>query len=109
MIKTILEAAGFVENVTYTESVFVKPPQRTFAVYFDDADADGSDFTTDYLRHDVRIELYAPNKADAAAERRLEAAMNAHGVHYRRISRVWLESERYFMTTYYFDFTAKEQ
>ena len=107
-INEILQAAGFVESVTYTQTVFVKPPQRTFVVYFDDVDADGSDYTTDIFTHSVRLELYSPNRADAAAERRLESALGSRGVHYNRLGRSWLESERYFLTTYYFDFTEKE-
>lgn len=107
-INEILQAAGFVENVTYAQTVFVKPPQRTFVVYFDDVDADGSDYTTDIFTHSVRLELYSPNRADAAAEKRLEATFRQYGIHYRKLGRSWLESERYFLTTYYFDFIEKE-
>ena len=107
-INQILQAAGFIENVTYTQTVFVKPPQRTFVVYFDDVDADGSDYTTDIFTHSVRLELYSPNRADPAAEKRLEATFRQYGIHYRKLGRTWLESERYFLTTYYFDFTEKE-
>ena len=107
-INEILQAAGFVENVTYTQTVFVKPPQRTFVVYVDDVDADGSDYTTDIFTHSVRLELYSPNRADPAAEKRLEATFRQYGIHYRKLGRTWLESERYFLTTYYFDFTEKE-
>ena len=107
-INEILQAAGFVENVTYTQTVFVKPPQRTFVVYVDDVDADGSDYTTDFAEHSVRFELYAPNRADPAAEKRLEATFRQYGIHYRKLGRTWLESERYYLTTYYFDFTEKE-
>lgn len=108
MLKQILEAAGFVENVTYTQTVFVKPPQRTFVVYVDDVDADGSDYTTDIFTHSIRFELYSPNRADPAAEKRLEATFRQYGIHYRKLGRTWLESERYYLTTYYFDFTEKE-
>ena len=107
-INEILQAAGFVENVTYTQTVFVKPPQRTFVVYVDDVDADGSDYTTDIFTHSVRLELYSPNRADAAAEERLETALRSRGIHYNKLGRSWLESERYFLTTYYFDFIEKE-
>ena len=107
-INEILQAAGFVENVTYTQTVFVKPPQRTFVVYVDDVDADGSDYTTDIFTHSVCLELYSPNRADPAAEKRLETTFRQYGIHYRKLGRSWLESERYFLTTYYFDFTEKE-
>ena len=107
-INQILQAAGFVENVTYTHTVFVEPPQRTFVVYVDDVDADGSDYTADFAEHSVRFELYAPNRADPAAEKRLETTFRQYGIHYRKLGRTWLENERYFLTTYYFDFTEKE-
>lgn len=107
-INQILQAAGFIENVTYTQTVFVKPPQRTFVVYFDDVDADGSDYTTDIFIHSIRFELYAPNRADPTAETRLEATFRQYGIHYRKLGRTWLENERYFLTTYYFDFIEKE-
>ena len=107
-INQILQAAGFVENVTYTQTVFVKPPQRTFVVYVDDVDADGSGYTTDIFTHSVRLELYSPNRADPAAEKRLETTFRQYGIHYRKLGRTWLESERYYLTTYYFDFTEKE-
>ena len=108
-INQILQAAGFIENVTYAQTVFVKSPQRTFVVYFDDVDADGSDYTTDFAEHSVRFELYAPGtRADPTAETRLEATFRQYGIHYRKLGRTWLESERYYLTTYYFDFTEKE-
>lgn len=107
-INQILQAAGFIENVTYTQTVFVKPPQRTFVVYFDDVDADGSDYTTDIFTHSIRFELYAPNRADPTAETRLEATFRQYCIHYRKLGRTWLENERYFLTTYYFDFIEKE-
>lgn len=107
-INQILQAAGFTENVTYTQAVFVKPPQRPFVVYFDDVESDGADDTTEVFTHDVRFELYAPNRADEAAEQRIEAALKARGVHYGKTGRTWIESERYFLTTYYFDYTEKE-
>ena len=107
-INEILQAAGFVSGKTYAQSCFVKPPQTTFVVYFDDLDADGSDYTTDFAEHSVRFELYAPNRADPAAEKRLESMFRQYGIHYRKLGRSWLESERYYLTTYYFDFTEKE-
>ena len=70
--------------------------------------SDGSDYTTDIFNHSVRLELYSPNRADPAAEKRLETTFRQYGIHYRKLGRSWLESERFFLTTYYFDFTEKE-
>lgn len=108
MIDEILQAAGFIENVTYIESIFVKPPQKTFVVYFDDIDVDGSDFECELYEHSIRFELYALNKPDKAAEKRLEKVMKSKGIHYQKVGRVWIQSERYYLTTYYFDYIEKE-
>ena len=108
MIDDILTNAGFVRGRTYTEAVFLRPPNQPFVVYFDDVDADGSDYTVDVLEHSVRFELYAPEIAAPEAEQLLETELKARGLSYRRDSRVWIESERYFLTVYEFDYTEKE-
>ena len=109
MIDEILQGAGLIEGRTYIQTVFKQPPSVPFAVYHDDTDASlSSDETVDVLEHSIRLELYAPNKPSPATESAIEAQLKAHALHYRKESRAWLESERYYMTIYEFDYIEKE-
>lgn len=107
MIDDILTSAGFVENKTYIETLFRHPPKQTFCVYFDEIKTDGSDFNVDIEEHSVMIELYALDKPDKAAEIRLENILKSKGIHYNKIPRIFIDSEKYYKTVYEFDFTEK--
>lgn len=107
IIDEILQKAGFVENVTYIEEIFRQPPNKTFVVYFDEIQTDGSDDTTDIENHSVRFELYSLNKKDKAAENQVEKVLSEFAIHYTKIKRVWIQTEKYYLTTYEFDFTKK--
>ena len=50
---------------------------------------------------DVRIELYTDRK-DPAAESKVEAVLNQHGIFYAR-SEVWIESEKLYEVLYSFE------
>lgn len=108
MIDEILSAAGFEKDVTYTETLFRNPPPKTFCVYFDDIETDGSDFDCEIINHNVSVELYALNKPDKEAEKRLEKALKKSGLHYSKLGRAWIQSEKYYQTVYDFSYTEKE-
>ena len=43
MVKKVLTGAGFVENETFKETRFLKPPKSTYAIYFDSFTGRGAD------------------------------------------------------------------
>ena len=56
--------------------------------------------------NEVHIELYTDRK-DLAAEQRVEAVLDRHGVFYNR-SETWIESEQLYEVLYYFDLEVKD-
>lgn len=109
MIDEILTSAGFIKDKTYTETVFRNPPAVTFCVYSDEVETDGSDFDCELETHTIDIELYALNKPDKAAEKRIKKALKKLGIHYTKFERIWLQSEKYYQTVYEYTYTEKEQ
>ena len=77
MIKEILTAA----DIPAQEARFPDPPAVTYAVYFDSVTADGPDGINRIFTHEGTVELYAP-VIDPEAKRRLEAELDARGIHY---------------------------
>ncbi len=55
--------------------------------------------------NEVHIELYTDRK-DLAAEQRVEAVLDRHGIFYNR-SETWIESEQLYEVLYYFDMEVK--
>ncbi|MBR1483041.1 MAG: hypothetical protein IJ598_08770 [Ruminococcus sp.] len=109
MIDEILQGAGLIKGRTYIQTVFKQPPSVPFAVYHDDADTSlSADETVNLIEHSIRLEFYAPNKPNPATEKAIERELKAHALHYRKEGRVWLESERYYMTIYEFYYIEKE-
>lgn len=109
MIDEILQSAGFVQGTTYRQATFLKPPSQPFAVYFDNEDTSGSsDFDCDVIEHDLRVELYSPEVPAADRERAIESALKSRGIHYDKTGRIWIQSERYYLTVYDFDYIEKE-
>lgn len=103
MVKQILEAIGLEENKTYKRTRFLKVPKEDFAVYFDDADARGSDYENLILRHEVRVEFYSYGSA-CAYEAAFEKELNRLGIPWSRSDRAWLNDGQCFVTMYYFDY-----
>lgn len=110
MIDTILTAAG----VEYRRARFHKPPADTYAVYFDDVEADGADPVFSpipggvpriYL-HDVRVEVYEP-KPDDKIEAAIEAELDARGLPWTKQDRYWLQEAQRYQVVYEFNYTAK--
>jgi hypothetical protein len=111
MVRSILTASG----LPFRRSHFHKPPEATYAVYFDDVEVDGPDRVETLAasglpriyRHDVSIEVYAPYPDDAA-EAAIEAAMKARGLLWHKEDRYWLQDVQRFQTVYTFSYTAKK-
>ena len=56
--------------------------------------------------NEVHIELYTDRK-DLAAEQKVEAVLDRHGIFYNR-SETWIESEQLYEVLYYFDLEVKD-
>ena len=56
--------------------------------------------------NEIHIELYTDRK-DLAAEQKVEAVLDRHGIFYNR-SETWIESEQLYEVLYYFDLEVKD-
>ena len=108
MVKAILTAAGFIENKTFRETRFLKPPNQTYAVYNDDRTIRGADYLNLVTEHNVNIELYeyAP---DPGAEKCLEDTFDAFGLEYIKQSRYYLNEEQLYQVIYEISYTLKKK
>lgn len=110
MIKDILTAAGIVHR----RGRFPKPPQDTYAVYFDDVERDGADpvpsdtWLPGVYHHSASIELYEPTPDDAKEEA-LEAELDARGLDWSKEDRYWLQDVQRYQVVYSFDYTTKRR
>lgn len=106
MVKRILIDAGFVENETFRETRFIKPPKSTYAVYMDSYTKRGSDGKNLITEHSYTIELYA-YQPDSDAEKRIETAFDNAGLEFEKDERYWINEEQLFQTVYSFDHIEK--
>lgn len=104
MIQDILTAAG----LPFKQARYADPPNGTYIVYFDEVTADGPDGLNRILTHDITVEVYEPRQ-DAAAEAAIEAAIDAHGLHWAKQSRYWLKSINRYQVIYEFSYTEKRR
>lgn len=110
MVKEILNKAGFVENESYRETRFLKPPTITYAVYTDSFQSGGADNIALIKRHSIAIELYeyAP---DPSAESRIENVLNEYYPEmsdgWEKQERYWIEEEQLYQIIYTFDYIEK--
>lgn len=95
MIEKILTTA----DVTFRQTRFIKPPPGTYAVYFDSVTADGPDYLNRIFIHEYTIELYEP-APDDDVEKRVEAAIDAEGLHWTKQERHWLQEEQRYQVIY---------
>ena len=107
MVKQILTGAGFIENETFKETCFSRPPQTTYAVYLDSITRRGADNLNLITEHSVTIELYEYSP-DRDSEAKIEAEFDRLGIEYHKEPRYWLETEQLYQVIYTFDYTAKE-
>lgn len=102
MIDEILTAAG----LNHKETRFVRLPEVTHAVWFDDVTTDGPDGYNRIYTHDVTVELYEP-KPDPTAEAALEAELDARGLPWTKQARYWLDDVQRYQVVYEFTYILK--
>lgn len=110
MVKEILTAA----EVLHRQGRFPKPPESTYAVYFDDIEKDGADPVAvprgtrlpGVKHHSVSIELYEP-RPDDETEAALEAELDARGLSWSKQDRYWLQDVQRYQVIYEFDYHTK--
>lgn len=110
MIPEILTAA----HVQHRQGRYPKPPAGTYAVYFDDIDADSADpvYTPraeglpGTMQHNGRIELYE-ERPDPAAEAAIERQIKARGLTWSKEDRYWLQTEQRYQVLYEITYTTK--
>lgn len=108
MVKRILTAAGFVENETFRETRFLKPPKTTYAVYMDSYERRGADTLNLVTEHDYTIEVYSYSM-DPEAEKRLEAVLDSMGIAYEKANRYWIQEEQLYQVVYTFIYIEKKE
>ena len=106
MVKRVLTGAGFVENETFKETRFLKPPKSTYAVYFDSFTGRGADGLNLIKEHIYTIELYS-YKADPEAESKIEAMLDEIGIEYDKGDRLWINEEQLYQVVYTFEHIEK--
>lgn len=106
MVKLVLTSAGFVENETFKETRFVKPPKKTYAVYLDSFSRRGADGLNLIRDHTFTIELYS-YQPDPYSEKRIETALDALGLEYEKEDRYWINEEQLYQTIYTFNHIEK--
>jgi len=89
-----------------------EPPPVTYAVYFDEEDADGPDIPGDdsplVITHDVTVELYEPTP-DPETEAAIEAELKARGILWTKQARYWLSAAQRFQVIYEFTYIEKRR
>ena len=112
VIKEILAAVG----IEYRQGRFQSPPPVSYAVYFDNVEADGADLIEDYeparwpriYHHSVMVEVYEP-KPDDAIEAAIEAELDNRGIPWSKEDRYWLQDVQRYQVVYEFSFTSKNK
>lgn len=107
MVNRILTGAGFIENQTYKETRFLKPPNVTFAVYNDSKTSRGSDDTNFLIDHEVNIEVYEYTP-DPGIEKKIEAELDSLGLEWIKQSRYWIAEEQLYQIIYEFSYVEKK-
>lgn len=107
MIKDILTAAG----IEHARGRFLRMPDGTHAVYFDDIEVTTADRGTAagaprIYTHNISVELYeaAP---DDASESAIEAELDARGLPWSKQDRYWLKDVQRYQVVYEFTYTDK--
>lgn len=106
MVRRILVEAGFIENETFKETRFLKPPKTTYAVFMDAFTRRGSDDSNFITEHEYTIELYSYTP-DPKSEAAIESAFDALGVAFEKADRYWMQDEQLYQVIYTFDWIDK--
>ena len=107
MVKRVLTGAGFVENETFRETRFVKPPRTTYAVYMDSFTRRGADGLNLIKELDCIVVLYS-YAPDPAAGSRIETSLDAFGLEFEKDETTWIQEEQLYMTVYRFSHIEKQ-
>jgi hypothetical protein len=103
MINEILTTVG----VPFRETQFVRAPAaKTYAVYFDDVDADGPDGINRIFTHNFSVEFYE-TEPDPQTEARFEKELNNRGIKWEKQARYWLSDVQRYQTIYEFSHIEK--
>ena len=107
MIKNILTAAG----VEHKQGRFLRMPEGTHAVYFDDLEVETADPVASVkmpriYHHTVTVEVYEP-APDDVTERAIEAELDARGLSWSKQDRFWIKDAQRYQTVYEFAYTSK--
>lgn len=95
-LKAVLEGAGLPVAYHHWE----KPPPPPYTVYYEDESANfGADNRVYERINDYVVELYT-DKKDPAAERKMEAALDAAELYWDKLS-TYIDTEKLYMTAYY--------
>lgn len=106
MVKEILTGAGFIENETFKETRFLKPPTVTYAVYMDAFTSRGADNLNLIKDHDYTIELYSYTP-DKESESKIEQMLDEYGIEYDKQERYWIQEQQLYQVIYTFNFIEK--
>ena len=109
MISAILTAAG----VEHAHGRFIRMPEGTHAVYFDDietetADPVASEVMPRIYHHSVTVEVYEPIPDDDT-ETAIEAELDARGLSWTKQDRYWIKDLQRYQTVYEFEYTSKSK
>lgn len=112
MINEILKASG----VTFAQGRFLRMPDGTHAVYFDDTEVDAADPTgrtsegglPRVVTHNVTVEVYEP-APDNATEAAIEAELDARGISWSKQDRYWLKDLQRYQVIYEFTYHTKRR
>lgn len=110
MVNEILSATG----IKYARGRFLRLPEVTCAIYFDNVEVITADRVTPptraglprIYRHDVSVELYEP-APDDATEAAIEAELDARGIPWTKEDRYWLQDVQRYQVLYDFSYTIK--
>ena len=109
MLNDILNAAG----VEFARGRFIRIPEGTHAVYFDDIEVETADRTGTPIagapriyHHNVTVEVYEP-APDDTAEAAIEAELDARGLPWTKQDRYWLKDLQRYQVVYEFSYTSK--
>lgn len=110
MIKEILTAAG----VEHAQGRFLRMPDGTHAVYFDDIEVDAADRVEPPIpgglpsirTHNITVELYEP-APDDEKESAIEAELDARGISWTKQDRYWLKDLQRYQVIYEFTYHTK--
>lgn len=101
-IKFLLESLG----LPVKENRYLGVMPLPCIIYTDDIETGGADLLNNVITHNIGVELYA-EKIDRMNEERIENLLDEMPVRYTR-TRNWVESEKFFLTLYTFDFIERK-